>query len=102
MTVLLLVVMLSVAHTLQIQAQDQPNREERFFDWARMTFPAVEPWYYNHDTELAVFVEAEVLVTADGAEVLTTLLPRTPRRSWSGWWLQDGGRAMPTISRLLA
>ena len=38
----------------------------------------VEPWYYNHDTELAVFVEDEVLVTADGAEVLTTLLPRTP------------------------
>jgi Xaa-Pro aminopeptidase len=38
----------------------------------------VEPWYYNHDTELAVFVEDEVLVTEDGAEVLTTLLPRTP------------------------
>ena len=38
----------------------------------------VEPWYYNHDTEVAVFVEDEVLVTADGAEVLTTLLPRTP------------------------
>ena len=38
----------------------------------------VEPWYYNHDTELAVFVEDEVLVTENGAEVLTTLLPRTP------------------------
>jgi Xaa-Pro aminopeptidase len=38
----------------------------------------VEPWYYNHDTDLAVFVEDEVLVTANGAEVLTTLLPRTP------------------------
>jgi Xaa-Pro aminopeptidase len=38
----------------------------------------VEPWYYNHDSEVAVFVEDEVLVTADGAEVLTRLLPRTP------------------------
>jgi Xaa-Pro aminopeptidase len=38
----------------------------------------VEPWYYNHDSNVAVFVEDEVLVTEDGAEVLTTLLPRTP------------------------
>lgn len=38
----------------------------------------VEPWYYNHDTEVAVFVEDEVLVTETGAEVLTALLPRTP------------------------
>jgi len=38
----------------------------------------VEPWYYNHDTEVAVFVEDEVLVTEAGVEVLTTLLPRTP------------------------
>jgi Xaa-Pro aminopeptidase len=38
----------------------------------------VEPWYYNHDTDVAVFVEDEVLVTEDGAEVLTTQLPRTP------------------------
>ena len=38
----------------------------------------VEPWYYNHDTDVAVFVEDEVLVTEDGVEVLTTLLPRTP------------------------
>ena len=38
----------------------------------------VEPWYYNHETQLAVFIEDEVLVTETGAEVLTTLLPRTP------------------------
>ena len=38
----------------------------------------VEPWYYNHDKDVAVFMEDEVLVTEDGAEVLTTLLPRTP------------------------
>ena len=36
----------------------------------------VEPWYYNHDEELAVFIEDVVLVTADGHENLTGLLPR--------------------------
>ena len=38
----------------------------------------VEPWYYNHDLGIAVFVEDVVLVTEDGAEVLTRDLPRTP------------------------
>lgn len=38
----------------------------------------VEPWYYNHDLEIAVFVEDVVLVTEDGAEVLTRALPRSP------------------------
>jgi Xaa-Pro aminopeptidase len=38
----------------------------------------VEPWYYNHDLEVAVFVEDVVLVTEDGVEVLTSALPRTP------------------------
>ncbi len=38
----------------------------------------VEPWYYNHDLEVAVFVEDVVLVTEDGAEVITGSLPRTP------------------------
>ncbi len=37
----------------------------------------VEPWYYNHDEELAVFIEDVVLVTADGHENLTASLPRT-------------------------
>lgn len=37
----------------------------------------VEPWYYNHDLEIAVFVEDVVLVTEDGVEVLTRALPRT-------------------------
>lgn len=40
----------------------------------------VEPWYYNHDLEIAVFVEDVVLVTEDGAEVLTRNLPRTPEQ----------------------
>ncbi len=38
----------------------------------------VEPWYYNHDLEIAVFVEDVVLVTEDGVEVLTRGLGRTP------------------------
>ncbi len=37
----------------------------------------VEPWYYNHDRGIAVFIEDEVLVTATGSEVLTAMLPRT-------------------------
>ena len=36
----------------------------------------VEPWYYNHELEVAVFVEDVVLVTEDGVEVLTSSLPR--------------------------
>ena len=38
----------------------------------------VEPWYYNHDIGVSVFVEEVVLVTEDGAEVLTDALPRDP------------------------
>lgn len=38
----------------------------------------VEPWYYNHDRGIAVFVEDVILITEDGAEVLTRSLPRTP------------------------
>jgi Xaa-Pro aminopeptidase len=37
----------------------------------------VEPIYYNHDKNIAVFIEDVVLVTEDGAEVLTRLLPRS-------------------------
>lgn len=37
----------------------------------------VEPWYYNHEIGVSVFVEEVVLVTEDGAEVLTQALPRT-------------------------
>lgn len=38
----------------------------------------VEPWYYNHDKEISVFTEDEVLVTEAGYELLTKSLPRTP------------------------
>ena len=38
----------------------------------------VEPWYYNHDRQISVFLEDVILVTEDGAEVLTASLPRSP------------------------
>jgi len=38
----------------------------------------IEPWYYNHDLGVSVFVEEVLLVTEDGAEVLTDALPRDP------------------------
>jgi Xaa-Pro aminopeptidase len=38
----------------------------------------VEPWYYNHDDQISVFVEDVVLVTETGVEVLTRELPRRP------------------------
>jgi Xaa-Pro aminopeptidase len=37
----------------------------------------VEPWYYNHDKEIAVFTEEVVAVTEDGVDVLTKMLPRS-------------------------
>jgi Xaa-Pro aminopeptidase len=44
---------------------------------AGMVF-TVEPWYYNHELQIAVFVEDVVRVTDDGVEVLTRGLARTP------------------------
>jgi len=38
----------------------------------------VEPWYYNHDKNIAVFTEDVILVTKTGAENLTAALPRAP------------------------
>lgn len=38
----------------------------------------VEPWYYNHDKEIAVFTEEVVVVTDEGARVLTPGIPRSP------------------------
>ena len=37
----------------------------------------VEPWYYNHDTGIAAFIEDNVVVTSDGVRVLSASLPRT-------------------------
>lgn len=36
----------------------------------------IEPWYYNHVENVAVFIEDEILITATGAENLTAALPR--------------------------
>jgi Xaa-Pro aminopeptidase len=36
----------------------------------------IEPWYYDHEEGIAVFVEDDVLVTANGVENLTRGLPR--------------------------
>ncbi len=38
----------------------------------------IEPWYYNHDDEISVFIEDVILVTESGADVLTSALPRDP------------------------
>lgn len=38
----------------------------------------VEPWYYNHDLNIAVFTEDVLLVTKSGCENLSRRLPRTP------------------------
>jgi Xaa-Pro aminopeptidase len=43
---------------------------------AGMVF-TVEPWYYNHDTGVSVFLEDMILVTENGAEILTSSLPRS-------------------------
>ena len=43
---------------------------------AGMVF-TVEPWYYNHERHIAVFVEDDVLVTKDGSENLSRSLPRS-------------------------
>lgn len=37
----------------------------------------VEPWYYNHDEQIAVFVEDMIVITEGGCENLTAKLPRT-------------------------
>ncbi|MDA1028808.1 MAG: Xaa-Pro peptidase family protein [Bacteroidetes bacterium] len=39
----------------------------------------VEPWYYNHDEDISVFLEDVILVTQNGADVLTASLPRSPQ-----------------------
>lgn len=57
-------------------AVGDPNLEDALLE-PGMVF-TVEPWYYNHDRNLAVFIEDMILVTRDGADVLTSALPRAP------------------------
>ncbi|MCW5515908.1 M24 family metallopeptidase [Muriicola sp. Z0-33] len=62
-------------HHLGLSVGD-PSLDEATLE-AGMIF-TVEPWYYNHEDEIAVFTEDVVLVTEDGCEVLSKDLPRTP------------------------
>jgi len=62
-------------HHLGLSAAD-PNLPEATLE-AGMIF-TVEPWYYNHDDQIAVFTEDVILVTEGGCEVLSKELPRTP------------------------
>ena len=62
-------------HHLGLSTGD-PNDSEAELA-AGMVF-TVEPWYYNHDKNISVFTEDEVLVTDTGVELLTKALPRTP------------------------
>jgi len=38
----------------------------------------VEPWYYNHDRQIAVFTEDVILITPQGRENLTGHVARSP------------------------
>ena len=71
----------NVSHMLGIDVHDcaKARQEEYKFGSLKpgMVF-TVEPWYYNHETGISVFTEDVVLVTEDGAEVLSAGLPRTP------------------------
>ena len=62
-------------HHLGLSAGD-PSLPERPLE-PGMVF-TVEPWYYNHDENIAVFIEDVVAVTSTGAEVFTERLPRRP------------------------
>lgn len=37
----------------------------------------IEPWYYNHDKQIATFLEDAILVTEKGFENLTETMPKT-------------------------
>jgi Xaa-Pro aminopeptidase len=63
-------------HHIGLSAGDPALMEEPLAPGMVFT---VEPWYYNHELGIAVFVEDVVLVTEDGAEILTRALPRSPR-----------------------
>ncbi len=55
MFVLLLLTMLAIALPVTVHAQDSANREERFFDWASLTFPAAE--YANRRNAMTAALE---------------------------------------------
>lgn len=62
-------------HHIGLSAGDPALRREPLAPGMVFT---VEPWYYNHDLGVSVFVEDVVVVTRTGARVLTEALPRWP------------------------
>ncbi len=72
---------LHFGHHIGLSTGDPADANAKFV--AGMVF-TVEPWYYNHDRGIAVFTEDEIVVTEQGAEVLTKAMPRTPE-SLEAW-----------------
>jgi len=64
---------LYVGHHLGLDASDPSLTDAPLAPGMIFT---IEPWYYNHDEGVAVFLEDEILITADGSENLTAGLPR--------------------------
>ncbi|MDA1267460.1 MAG: M24 family metallopeptidase, partial [Planctomycetota bacterium] len=62
-------------HHLGLSTGDPAIAERRLEPGMLFT---VEPWYYDHDRGIAVFLEEEVVVTDAGCRRLTAGLPRTP------------------------
>ena len=96
----LLIIVASLTTTsLQAEQAKAEAGQQKYFDWTSLRFEAaayerrrslmdqplaagmivtVEPWHYNHNRQISAFTEDVILVTADGHEVLTARLARTP------------------------
>ncbi len=62
-------------HHLGLSSGDPSLEDERLAPGMVIT---VEPWYYNHDRQIAVFTEDVILITPDGQENLTGHVARSP------------------------
>ena len=56
-------------------AMGDPNLSEALFEPGMII--TVEPWVYDHDRQLATFIEDVILITSEGNENLTVSLPRS-------------------------
>lgn len=66
---------LFVGHHLGLSSGDPAVDDVRLSPGMVIT---VEPWYYNHDRQIAVFTEDVILITPDGRENLTGHVARSP------------------------
>ena len=68
-----------------------------------MTF-TVEPWYYNHQEDVAVFIEDVIQITQTGSISFTAFLPRTPEalEKMVGYWKQGDGAPRANRLRVMA